>query len=159
MLAAEFFFAEEVQILLVEILHKIHQKWQNNTMYVSNFHNKWVLSICFIEKVPNLIQKITMQKNTEANWKEHEKSHFWRRLPCIFSVISKTIKVGPSEDILWFKCLTKDQILITYTFYAIICYVLGVRSRQKILVLYRRPFLGVNMVYFWGKWHWKWRKK
>ena len=40
MLAAEFFFAEEVQILLVEILHKIHQKWQNNTMYVSNFHNK-----------------------------------------------------------------------------------------------------------------------
>ena len=115
------------------------------TSYVHYFHHKSVLSIGCVEKVPNLIQKMTMQRITEVNWKEHEKCHFWRRLPCIFSVFSKTMEDGGSEAILQFKCLSKDQTLITRTNYAIICFVLGVRSLQKIVVLYRRPFFG-------GKW-------
>jgi hypothetical protein len=43
---------------------------------------------------------MTMQKITEVNWKEHKKKLFWRRLPCIFSVFSKTIEDEDSEAIL-----------------------------------------------------------
>ena len=148
MLAAEFFLLRNIRICQPSILPKLHQNCHIFTYNVCYFHPKCVLSIRFVEKVPKLFQKMTMQKITEVNWKEHKKSHFWRGLPCIFSVFSKNIKDGDSEAILQFKCHSKDQTLITRTNYAIICYVLGVRSPQKIVVLYRGPFLGKNMVYF-----------
>ena len=80
------------------------------TIYIKNgiftllmspfFHHNWVLSIGFVQKVPKLIQKMTMQKITEVNWKEHKKGHFWMGLPYIFSVFSEIIKNGDSEAIL-----------------------------------------------------------
>ena len=99
-LAAEFFFVGKIRFWQPKILHKIRQNWHIYTSYIHYFHHKWVASIGFVEKVPNLIQKTTMQKITEVNWKEHEKCHFLRRLPCIFSVFPKTIKDGDSEAIL-----------------------------------------------------------
>ena len=148
MLVADFFLLGKIRFCQPKMLYKMHKNWHMYTSYVHYFHHKSVLSIGCVEKVPNLIQKMTMQRITEVNWKEHEKCHFWRRLPCILSVFSKTIEDGDSEAILQFKCHSKDQTLITRTNYVIICYVLGVRSSPKIVVLYRRPFLGGKMVYF-----------
>jgi hypothetical protein len=82
------------------MLSKLHKNCHIFTSNGRYFHHKLVLSICFVEKVPKLFQKITMQKITEVNRKEHKKSHFWRGLPCIFSVFSKIIRDGESEAIL-----------------------------------------------------------
>ena len=147
-LTAEFFLLGHIRFCYPTILLKIQQNWHIFTFNVHYFHHKLVLSIRYVEKVPKLFQKITMQKITEANWKEHNKSNFWRGLLCIFSVFSKSIKAGDSEAISQFKCQSRDQTLITRTIYAIICYMLGVRSPPKIIVLYRGPFLGQNKVYF-----------
>jgi hypothetical protein len=100
MLAAEFFLLGKIRFCQPKILYKMHKNWHMYTSYVHYFHHKSVLSIGCVEKVPNLIQKMTMQRITEVNWKEHEKCHFWRRLPCILSVFSKTIEDGDSEAIL-----------------------------------------------------------
>ena len=127
-LTAEFFLLGHIRFCYPTILLKIQQKWHIFTSNVHYFHNKLVLSICYVEKVPKLLQKITMQKITEANWKEHNKSNFWRGLLCIFSVFSKSINIGESEAILPFKCQSRDNTSITSTIFAIICHMLGVRS-------------------------------